>query len=153
MLNITNTNGFDSELTAILEQTCQAEGWQYGEVWIPDGEMLISHSAHYIASPHLASFRKESEKFTFALGAGLPGRVWLMRTPEWIENVSLEPAIYYRAYEAQKVGLKAALGVPILAHGKVVAVLIFYREQAQPPNESLIVECSAKIQLLFSLDN
>lgn len=149
---ITQANSFEAELTNMLEQICQAEGWKYGEVWIPDGDLLICHPAYYIASAQLADFRKESEKFTFALGAGLPGRVWLMANPEWIENVSLEPAIYYRAYAAAKVGLKAALGVPMLAQGEVAAVLVFYSDQALPPNESLIAECSAQIQSLLDLD-
>jgi GAF domain-containing protein len=147
---MTGTDSFEADLTTILEQTCQAIGWQYGEVWIPDGDLLHCHPAHYLASPQLSLFREESEGFMFAAGAGLPGRVWLTQEPEWIDNVSLEPAIYYRAYIAKKVGLKAALGVPILASGAVLAVLIFYSDQAQPPTESLIATFSDQIRSLMA---
>jgi signal transduction protein with GAF and PtsI domain len=150
MLEIAKTEDFEAELTNILEQSCQAEGWKYAEVWVPDGRVLRCHASHYMASEQLAVFRNESEEFTFTAGSGLPGRVWMLETPEWIENVTLEPAIYYRSDIAKKVGLKAALGVPILAKGEVIAVLAFYRDEAQPPNESLIAECCDRIQSLIA---
>lgn len=147
---MTQTDTLEAALTQTLERICQDAGWQYGEVWTPDGDLLQCHPAHYIASSQLTSFRQESQDFTFAIGAGLPGRVWLTQEPEWIDDVSIEPAIYYRAYLAKKVGLKAALGVPILAEDEVVAVLIFYNDQAHPPTESLIATFSNLIRPLMA---
>lgn len=145
-----NTDNLEADLTLLLQQICQSANWKYGEVWIPDGKLLRSHPAYYIASEELAEFRKESETFTFTAGAGLPGRVWLMQQPEWIENVSIEPAIYYRSHLAKKVGLKAALGVPIVESGSAIAVLVFYNDKAEPPNENLIAEFSDRIKSLLS---
>lgn len=147
---MTQANSFEATLITTLEQICQEAGWKYGEIWIPDGDLLHCDSAHYIASPQLAVFRQDSQNFTFALGAGLPGRVWLTQEPEWIDDVSIEPAIYYRAYLAKKVGLKAALGVPILAENEVVAVLILYNDQAHPPTESLVATFSDQIRPLMA---
>jgi signal transduction protein with GAF and PtsI domain len=143
----TQTENFETQLTIILKELCESDGWKYGEVWIPDGKLLRCHPSYYMASEQLASFRRESETFTFTVGAGLPGRVWLLQQPEWIENVSLEPAIYYRSHLAKKVGLKAAVGVPILVSDAVVAVLILYNDEAKPPNEKLMVELSDRIKL------
>lgn len=147
---MTQTDNFEATLTTVLRQICQAAGWKYGEIWIPDGDLLHCHPACYTASPQLALFRQESQNFTFAAGAGLPGRVWLTQEPEWIDDVSIEPAIYYRAYLAKQVGLKAALGVPVLADSEVVAVLIFYNDQADPPTESLIATFSDQIRPLIA---
>lgn len=146
---MTKTDSFELALTSSLQQICQSIGWQYGEVWFPDEELLRCHPAHYLASPQLTSFRRESEAFTFAAGAGLPGRVWLMRESEWIDNVSIEPAIYYRAYLAKKAGLKAALGVPILVRGEVLAILVFYSNQAQPPTKKVTDAFSEQVQSLM----
>lgn len=126
-------------------------GWKYSEVWVPDGKLLRSHPSHYMASENLAEFRKESVSFTFSFGAGLPGRVWVLKQPEWIENVALEPAIYYRSHLAKKVGLKAGLGLPILASGEVIAVVAFYNDVAIPPNEDAIAEFTEQIKSLICL--
>lgn len=144
-------DNLQADLTNILKQICESTGWKYAEVWIPDSKLMRPHPAYYMVSEELADFRKESESFTFAAGAGLPGRVWMMQKPEWIENVELEPAIYYRSHLAKQAGLKAGLGVPILASGEVVAVVAFYNDVAIPPNEDVIAEFSDKIKSLICL--
>jgi signal transduction protein with GAF and PtsI domain len=136
-------------LTNILKQICLSMGWKYGEAWFPEEDVLRCHEAYYMASPELATFRQESEAFTFAAGAGLPGRVWTLKEPEWIENVSEQPAIYYRSHIAKLMGLKAGVGVPILEGDQVTLILVFYSDQIQPANEDLIANLLKQIQLLI----
>jgi signal transduction protein with GAF and PtsI domain len=138
-----------ANLTYILQEICLSMGWKYGEAWVPDGDVLRCHPAYYMASQEIASFRRESEDFTFRSGAGLPGRVWLLQEPEWIENVSEQPAIYYRSHIAKPVGLKAAVGVPIQEAGNVKMVLVFYSDRIQPPSETAIANLMAQIQSLL----
>lgn len=144
------TDNSETELTQILKQICESTSWKYGEIWVPKNDMLQSHQAYYMADEKYAQFRKESETFTFGAGAGLPGRVWLTQQSESIENVSLEPSIYYRSHLAKKVGLKAALGVPILESGSVVAVVVFYNDIAEHLSENPIAEFSDRIKSLIS---
>ena len=148
MLEI-QTDSSETELTLILKQICESASWKYGEVWVPKNDLLQSHQACYMADEKYAEFRKESETFTFGSGAGLPGRVWLTQQSEWIENASLEPSIYYRSHLAKKVGLKAALGVPIIESGSVVAVVVFYNDIAEHLDEKLIAEVSDRIKSLI----
>jgi GAF domain-containing protein len=143
-------NILNTDLSLILAEICQSYGWIYGEAWIPQGKLLICHPAYYMGLPHLAEFRKEVEKFTFTAGAGLAGRVWLMQQPEWIEDVSIEPAIYYRAHLAKKAGLKAALGVPIVKSGNVEAVLIFHNDAVEAISENAIAQVCDRIKYLLS---
>lgn len=138
-------------LTNILKQVCLTMGWKYGEAWFPDGDVLRCHEAYYIALPELVTFRQESESFTFAAGAGLPGRVWVLKEPEWIENVSEQPAIYYRSHVAKLMGLKAGVGVPVLEDDNVIVVLVFYSDQIQPASEVLIANLLEQIQSLMAL--
>lgn len=151
LLEFAKTDVFEAVLKIILQQICQTADWKYGEVWLPDGKVLRCHSAHYLANPRLAAFRRESECFTFVAGAGLPGRVWTRHEPEWIENVSsASPTIYYRAQIARKAGLKAALAAPIFVRGEVLGVLVFYSDRTQPSNESLLSAYRTQIQSLMS---
>lgn len=149
MLEI-QTDNSETELKLILKQICESARWKYGEVWLPKNDLLQSHPAYYMADEKYADFRKESETFTFGLGAGLPGRVWLTQQSEWIENASLEPSIYYRSHLAKKVGLKAALGVPIVESGGVVAVVVFYNDIAEHLDEKLIADVSDRIKYLIT---
>ncbi|HAZ48511.1 MAG TPA: hypothetical protein DDW76_08665 [Cyanobacteria bacterium UBA11369] len=140
----------ETELTQILKQICESASWKYGEIWVPKNDLLQCHPAFYMADDKYAEFRQESETFTFGVGAGLPGRVWLTQQSEWIENASLEPSIYYRSHLAKKAGLKAALGVPIIESGSVVAVVVFYNDIAEHIDEKQIGEMSDRIKSLIS---
>jgi signal transduction protein with GAF and PtsI domain len=139
----------ETELMQMLKQICESAGWKYGEMWVPKNDLLQCHPAYYMADEKYAEFRQESETFTFGLGAGLPGRVWLTQQKEWIENASLEPSIYYRSHLAKKVGLKAALGVPIIESGSVLAVVVFYNDIAEHLDEKGIGELSDRIKSLI----
>lgn len=144
-----NSESFENELKVVLQQICIVESWKYAELWIPDGDILRYSSTQYMVSQELEIFKEESKGFTFAKGAGLPGRVWMSCEPEWIEDISLEPAIYYRSHIAKQVGLKAALGVPIISSQEVIAVLCFYNDRAQPENEKMVAEVSDEFQSLM----
>lgn len=148
MLEI-KTDSSETELTLILKQICESAGWKYGEIWVPKNDLLQCHPAYYMLDEQYAEFRKESETFTFASGAGLPGRVWLMKQSESIENASLEPSIYYRSHLAKKVALKAALGVPIVESGSAIAVLVFYNDIAEHLSENPINQFSDRIKSLI----
>ncbi len=104
-------------------------GWDYGEAWVPgsDGKILEGSPAWYSSADSLEKFRRLSEEVTFPPNTGLPGRVWSSRKPEWFPDVSAEPEqIFLRASIALEAGLKAGYGVPIIANGQVLAVLVFF---------------------------
>ncbi len=149
-MKIVTTEATIVALTNVLQQICQMMGWKYGEIWVPDQDVLVCHPAVYMDNSELAEFRRLSEEFTFRAGAGLPGRVWMLQEAEWIENVSEQPAIYYRSHLAKSAGLKAAVGIPIIEVGEVKAVFAFYSDQIQPADEQLIAKLRSQIELLIS---
>lgn len=130
---ISESPDLHSALEVALQQVCEFTGWSFGEAWIPQGQTLICSPSWYTSSPKLAEFRSDSQNATFAFGVGLPGRVWASQQPEWIEDVSSQgDNIFLRALSAQKVGIKAGFGVPIIAQSsqdrepEVLAVLVFF---------------------------
>ncbi|MEB3883196.1 diguanylate cyclase domain-containing protein [Lyngbya sp. CCY1209] len=126
---------FRVAIAAVLDAVCENILWEYGEAWQPDSECQV---LEYIANPQgtdarFAAFQRDSSRRTFAPGRGIAGRVWLSRQPEWIEDCSTcSPDIYDRAPIAERAGLKAMFGVPILLGDEVSAVLVFYNTRAIP---------------------
>ncbi|MEQ9553269.1 MAG: EAL domain-containing protein [Coleofasciculus sp. G3-WIS-01] len=87
----------------------------------------------------LADFCRYSPAFTFALGCGLPGRVWASRHPEWIPDVSrANHSVFVRSSLAKACGLGAGLAVPIMADDEVLAVLTFFRLESWQTDQRLV---------------
>ncbi len=132
-------------LGLIVEHT----GWVFGEAWLPDakGQVLENSGSSYYRSDRtgkLQRFEQISREFTFAPGAGLPGRVWVSGQPEWQRDVSsLSAEVYHRAQHVVEAGLKAALGVPVFAGEQVLAVLVFYMAEPRAEDRRLVELVSA----------
>ena len=138
---IGESEDFDAALGVAIESVCQVTSWVYGEAWVPsdDGSQLEPSPASHCRDERLESFRRVSEHFSFAPGVGLPGRVWSSRQPEWLRDVSLESDdVFARSGMASEVGVKAGLGVPIVADDGVPAVLCFFMERAGDEDERLV---------------
>jgi PAS domain S-box-containing protein len=126
---ITEAPNFEKAVAVTLKKACQTIGWDFAEAWIPDPQdkILQPSLAWYGSTEALLPFREASLKNTFSRNTGVPGRVWATKQPEWIKDVSNQPhKTFVRGAIAQKLGLKAALGVPILANEKVIAVFVFF---------------------------
>jgi PAS domain S-box-containing protein len=147
---IFESEDFYSALQVALQKVCEATTWAFGEAWIPkaDRSMLECSPVWYSKAEGLARFRELSQKFVFPPGVGLPGRVWATKYPEWCRNVSTEASnIYLRTNLALEAGLKAALGIPIVANDNVLAVLVFYMFEAREEDQRLIELISASTEL------
>ncbi len=147
---IFESQDFYAALGVALQKVCEATGWDFGEAWVPkaDGTVLECSPAWFSKSKSLEPFRIASETLTFAPNVGLPGRVWSGRKPEWRRDVSAESnQIYLRAQLAREVGLKAALGIPLLTTDGVLAVLIFYMFESKDEDQRLIELIAASTEL------
>ncbi len=140
-LAINEAEDFEAVLKLILQEVSDLYGWAYGEAWVPNpaGDELVCSPAFYscvgsntngcVSSP-VARFRRMSESFTFSLGVGIPGRVWSSRQPEWQVDVSEQPeATFLRLTAAAECGIKAGLGIPLVANDTVLAVLVFFKQK------------------------
>ncbi len=143
---ITRASDVNSALAVVLRLICHTISWDFGEAWIPNEDRtVLEHSlGWYGGEDSLAEFSRQSQTVKFALGVGLPGRVWQSQEPEWIEDVSLvtEP-VFLRSQQAAKVGLKAGFGVPILAGNQVLAVLVFFKRSSVLVDHRLLLLVSA----------
>lgn len=151
---IAETDDFHSALSIILRSCCETIGWDFGEAWIPnpDSRLLECSLGWYASDPSLEEFRNQSLAVKFAPNFGIPGRVWLCKQPEWIEDISIEPLeICPRSNIAAAAGLKASFGVPILFNDQVLAILVFYKKSANPLQRHVVELINAVATQLGSL--
>jgi PAS domain S-box-containing protein len=128
ILEINEAKDFRSAIEVALKNICEITGWNYGDAWIrsKEGSVLEHIPAGYCSSGSPVKFKELSEKFTFPLGTGMPGRIWLSKKYEWVPDVSKVSEIDFpRAKFATEAGFRACLGVPIIDNDEVLAVLVF----------------------------
>ena len=133
------TNDFSSALEVVMRRVCEKTGWVIGQAWIPrhDGTVLDCSPAWFAVDTGLEKFRECSETTTFPPGVGLPGRVWLSKQSVWIQDVTLGMN-FPRVSVAAEVGLKAALGIPIVSGAQVLAVIEFFMREPRREDERLV---------------
>ncbi len=139
IMSITETRDFRSALGIVLRKVCETTGWIYGEAWIPspNGSYLESSVAWYGIRECAKEFRKKSKTFVFPPGIGLPGRVWVSKKPEWRKDATIN-GDFPRAPIAKENGFKSAMGIPVIANDKVIAVLCFFVLEKRNEDERLI---------------
>lgn len=126
-------------LEVVLRRVCEKTGWVLGQAWVPNQERthLDCGPVWLCGEADLKQFRAASEASHFLPGAGLPGRVWKSKRPAWIEDVTLD-GNFPRNKAAAKVGLKAAVGIPILSGDEVIAVIEFFVQEARSEDKRLV---------------
>src|SRR5437899_946347 len=130
---------FSSALEVVLRRVCEKTGWVLGQAWVPnhDGTALDCGSVWFCSNGELRDFRAASEASHFRPGVGLPGRVWESKQPAWIEDVRDDPN-FPRTATAKTIGLKTAVGIPILSGDKVIAVIEFFMRESRSKSEQLV---------------
>jgi PAS domain S-box-containing protein len=123
----------------ILEAICESLGWEYGALWHVDrkADVLRCAETWYRPSVRFPEFEAISRRTTFARGVGLPGRVWASGQPAWIPDV-VHDSNFPRAPIADREGLHAAFGFPILLRGEALGVMEFFSREIRTPDEELL---------------
>jgi PAS domain S-box-containing protein len=123
----------------MMQAICESLGWDVGVVWTVDGEAHVLRCvdvwhAPAVEAPALA---QASRQGTFALGVGLPGRVWHSQRPDWIPDVTQE-ANFPRAAIAAAEGLHGAYGFPIYNGVEFLGVMEFFSREMLRPDAQLV---------------
>ena len=123
----------------MLKAVCEALGWQCGALWQVNRARNTLHCVGTWKTPGLPldEFTAATSAHTFVIGTGLPGRVWKNREPVWIADVTRDPN-FPRALVAERAGLHAAFGLPILQGRRVGGVLEFFSRDKYEPSPELL---------------
>jgi PAS domain S-box-containing protein len=123
----------------ILRTICEAFGWAYGGLW---GLDRAANSLRHLASWQAPGFDADeflavSRDTVFTRGVGLPGRVWATRQPEWVPDV-VPDANFPRAAVAERTGLHAAFGFPVIGGKDVLGVMEFFSPEIRQPDPEIV---------------
>jgi integral membrane sensor domain MASE1/DNA-binding CsgD family transcriptional regulator len=138
---------FEDLLRGCLERICRVTGWPAGHVYLPDDvtnpRRLLPSPVWHFEREELAPLAHETAGAVLVFGEGLAGKT--TRKSKWLPNISdsakqprkpilLKP----RKQILLKHGLHAAFGFPLYAEGKLQAVLEFFSETNQPPDQHVL---------------
>ncbi|WP_447977919.1 PAS domain S-box protein [Candidatus Nitrospira bockiana] len=123
----------------ILQAIGEGLGWDLGVLWTVDesGRGLRCLEIWRAPGVNAQAFEAATRETIFAMGVGLPGRVWHRGQPAWIADVAADPN-FPRAPFAAPAGLHGALAFPISLHGKVLGVLECFVRDVRQPDETLL---------------
>lgn len=92
---------------------------------------------------NLYSFGDYSQKFSFNVGCGLPGRVYDTGRPSWQRNVHTAPDHHFeRCGGANQWGIKTVLGIPVSSPNVGRIVVVLYSLSDRPKDEDLVTRLS-----------
>jgi PAS domain S-box-containing protein len=123
----------------ILRAMGECLGWDLGTLWRVDREAGVLRCVElwHKVSVEVPEFERVSRKSTFVPGLGLPGRVWSSLEPEYVPDV-VPDENFPRAPIAEREGLHAAFGFPILLAGEVLGAIEFFSREIRQPDQELL---------------
>ncbi len=136
VLEVIGRSAFELEpaFEAVLQQAvrlCEADA---GLIYVLDGDVFRMAFALGVSK----EYRDLVEGLPLARGHGtIVGRVGLTRSTVHVRDVLADPD--YELHQARKLaGFRTMLGVPMVADGRVVGVIILWREEVEPFDERTI---------------
>lgn len=125
----------EAYLTA-MAAVCAHTGWPLAHLYrrSADGALLPSGIWHG-ADGGFHSFVEATAIATMTAGIGMAGATVEERRPLWWSASSLLPE---RADAAARDGLRGAIALPVFADGEIVAVLEFFSETDERPDDALL---------------
>jgi PAS domain S-box-containing protein len=113
----------------VLALVCTCLAWPLGHAYVlahaTPGECAPVTLWHPPDPERFAHFRAAIERTCFVPGTGLAGQVLATGKPAWMADASTDPRCIC-AREAQEIGIKAGLALPVLVGAEVVAMLEFF---------------------------
>jgi hypothetical protein len=105
---------------------------------------------------NMYAFGDYSQKFSFDVGCGLPGRVYESGRPTWEQSVHNAPHSHFeRCGGARQWGIKTVLGIPIASPNVGRIVVTLYSCHDRPKDEDLVSRLSeefTRVGLVLTLD-
>src|SRR5438445_2137105 len=144
---LAGTGGIPFALKGALRAICEGEGFDCAELWKLDetGGALRLHQ-HWSTQDlqGIAAVVEAAGKSVIRRGEGMVGSVWQSGKPLWIRDYLQQAGVERVGDELfEKMGLRAALLVPLRAGPEIVGVLRFGSRTTRAPDERLSDRLSA----------
>ena len=124
---------------SLLGGIADALGWPVAALWVPSAARaeLRCVDIWHDDTVEIVEFEQSSRASALEPGRGLPGRVWTSGKPEWVPDVVVDPN-FPRADAADADGLHCALAVPLHSGDELLAVMEFFGNEVEEPDDELL---------------
>ncbi|MEP6716831.1 MAG: PAS domain S-box protein, partial [Terriglobia bacterium] len=123
----------------VIQAICEAEFFEFGSIWEVDPAAGVLHCRETWHGPDFdgSALAAQMRSTTFAIGEGLPGRVWASGEMHVVPNVLLDSG-FRRGSMLTAAGLRGALAFPIFVGHDVAGVIDFAAREIRRPDPQLI---------------
>jgi PAS domain S-box-containing protein len=137
-----SSNTLDEIFLNTIELIAIYKGWPVGHVYLAveenDDLYLKPSSYWYLESPeNFKEFKEITEKSSFKINQGLPGRVLKSKAPAWIDDLFLDDN-FPRGKECDNLNLKSGFAFPVLVKNKIYAVMEFFSPTQGHPDSDFL---------------
>ncbi len=121
----------------ILQALCESLVWEFGELWCVDDDEqeLVCMGVWHTGAESLEPFAELALTSRFARGRGVTGTIWERRESMVFPDFVAES--FPRSGAAEKAGLTAAVGFPIVLRNRCLGVVSFFSREAKECDEAL----------------
>ncbi|MFQ5469649.1 MAG: PAS domain S-box protein [Gammaproteobacteria bacterium] len=137
---ITTSSSYHCAMIKLLKLVCNYTGWSVGHAYVPDedGERLCPTTLWYLEDERsYEALREITASKTFARDEGLPGRVWVSGTPEWIEDFDKDDSDDYSEI-VKSLEIHGAFAFPVFIENGITMVLEFFSREVMPFDADII---------------
>jgi two-component system, sensor histidine kinase and response regulator len=129
----------EQAIPEILQALCVGTGWELGVLFAPDSaDDALRPVNHWTGDERLADeFSDEAQHLRVPRGTGLAGRAWLDGQPVWADDLRQVPDLA-KPSSRERLGLIAALALPIFSQNQVTGVLEFFSRATRDRDDELI---------------
>ena len=141
---IAQAKSVDEATQLILRAVCEDLDWDLGSLWLLDeSKQRLTLAGSWAESQAVRhDFKQLGASTSFALGEGLPGRVWESVEPTWYSDVHREDK-FTRAWIGTRFDLHGAFACPVVSRGRLLGVFEFFSHEPQQPDGGLLAMMSA----------
>ncbi|NWK56786.1 response regulator [Verrucomicrobiaceae bacterium N1E253] len=129
-------SNFEEALDKVSGMICSYMNWELGHAYLwneKHSELRSTDIWHVKDEDYFAKFIQNAYDATLIRGKGIAGHVLKSGKPEWIENLHLDEN------SSEKIDLDGSgIGFPVLANGKVIAVLEFIKRNSSASEPSIL---------------
>jgi PAS domain S-box-containing protein len=124
-------------LPRLLRALCESLGWDLGELWRVDGDVLRYEAGWHRRELDTSEFDEASRKTVLSCGMGLAGRVWETGEACWVSSGD-DRLAGGRAAAAARIGLKPACAFPIRGQDTFLGAIVMLNRAPREPDDTLL---------------
>jgi PAS domain S-box-containing protein len=125
----------------LLQALCESLGWDLGELWRVDREVLRYDAGWHRADLDTDDFDAVSREIVLSRGSGLAGQAWEADRALWTRQLG-DLLVRPRAVAAAQLGLRSACAFPIHGERTLTGVMVLLSRESRDPDEALLTMLS-----------